>query len=260
MYLTPKLFQIPSVQTGSDNQNFNLVKNYSNFFFNLVTKNPDLPNLNLHSSQPLPTIHQLSNSNQNYYLPKVKQIQFGNNGFILSNSVNFPNKKTHANHFRVNASVTGPGDSVSKPRIITIIRATERPRKRITILLNRKALHSFEQFVCDISDAFGLPQWKNDKIRKLYTLKGKRVQGISDFFRDDDMFIGVSGKEPLKGYLIVDLLQEIFPDNAEYAQSLFKEWESSRSRSRAKPRHSSLDNHSNKNDHKEVAYNTDGKF
>lgn len=225
-----------------------------------MSKNLDLPNSNLHSSQPLPAIHQLSNSNQNYYLPKVKQIQFGNNGFILSNSVNFPNKKNQANHFRVNASVIGPGESVAKPRIITIIRATERPRKRITILLNRKALHSFEQFICDISDAFGLPQWKNDKIRKLFTLKGKRVQGISDFFRDDDMFIGVSGKEPLKSYLIVDLLQEIFPNNAEYAQALFKEWESSRSKSRSKPRHSSLENHSKKNEihHKEVVYNTDG--
>lgn len=158
----------------------------------------------------------------------------------------------------MNASVAGGSDNVSKPRIITIIRATERPRKKITILLNRKALHSFEQFVCDISDAFGLPQWKNDKIRKLYTLKGKRVQAIADFFREDDMFIGVSGKEPLKGYLVVDLLQEIFPDNEDYAQTLFKEWESTRSRSRAKPRHSSLDHHKAESHQKESAYNTDG--
>lgn len=136
----------------------------------------------------------------------------------------------------------GQSEVWAKPRLITIVRATERPRKKITILLNRKALHSFEQFVFDISDAFGLPQWKNDKIRRLYTIKGRRVQGISDFFREDDMYIGVSGKEPLKANLIQDLLQEMFPENQEYAQFLYKEWESSRSRSRAaKPRHSSMD-------------------
>lgn len=134
--------------------------------------------------------------------------------------------------------------SWSKPRVITIVRATERPRKKITILLNRKALHSYEQFVCDISEAFGLPQWKNDKIRKLLTTRGRKVQGISDFFRDDDMFIGVSGKEPLNKDLIIDVLHEIYPGNDELVSALYKDWETSRSKSRAaerKARNNSVD-------------------
>ncbi|CAF0747474.1 unnamed protein product [Brachionus calyciflorus] len=242
MYLTPKLFQIPSIQT--------------------VSKSTDLPSTNLHSTQPLSTLS--SSSNQNYYLPKIKQFPLANNnGLSLNNSVNnHSSRKVQLGGSRLNASLPGVSETGAKPRIVTIIRATERPRKKITILLNRKALYSFEQFVCDISDAFGLPQWKNDKIRKLYTLKGKRVQAISDFFRDDDIFIGVSGKEPLKGHLIVDLLQEIYPDNEEYAQNLFKDWETSRSKSRStKPRHSSLDHHKDNlsSNKKENAYNTDGE-
>ena len=92
--------------------------------------------------------------------------------------------------------------------------------------------------MCDISDAFGLPQWKNDKIRKLYTIKGRRVQGISDFFRDDDMFVG-AGKESLTPRLIQDLLDEVYQENPEYAQAVFTEWEAARSR--GKVRYSSLD-------------------
>ena len=141
-----------------------------------------------------------------------------------------------------NKAYMAGSDYWNKPRLITIVRATERPRKKITILLNRKALHSYEQFVCDISEAFGLPQWKNDKVRKLYTLKGRKVQGISDFFRDDDIFIGVSGKEPLKASLLLDLLKEVNPDDEQAAHDMLKEWESSRSRSRTKPRNNNNNN------------------
>lgn len=217
------------------------------------------------NSQALPQIggayhNPLTNSTQNtggYYLPRqfLKNIPIvsNSNGFAVGNSRKtiLPNIDGNSNNQK-NAggirplNMTGGGGGSqevwAKPRLITIVRATEKPRKKITILLNRKALHSFEQFVFDISDAFGLPQWKNDKIRRLYTIRGRRVQGISDFFREEDMYIGVSGKEPLKANLILDLLQEMFPDNQEYAQMLFSEWESSRSKSRAaKPRYSSMD-------------------
>ena len=68
---------------------------------------------------------------------------------------------------------------------------------------------------------------KNDKIRKLYTLKGRRVQGVSDFFRDDNVFIAVSGKELLTTHMVKDLLEDLYPDSS-YSQSLLKEWEKSR--------------------------------
>lgn len=102
-------------------------------------------------------------------------------------------------------------------------------------------MHSYEQFVCDVSEAFGLPQWKNDKIRKLITVRGRKVQGISDFFRDDDVFIGVSGKEPLKRDLVTDLLAEIYPDEGEYVQELCKEWEAARA-ARSKSRSTRTNN------------------
>lgn len=79
------------------------------------------------------------------------------------------------------------------------------------------------------------------------------------------MFIGVSGKEPLKAHLVIDVLQEIYPDNEQYAQSLYKEWELSRSKSRNRPRYSSMDHVSNSTGansivtQRDMAHNTDGE-
>ena len=222
---------------------------------------PNRQDLNGTNAPPstLPSLTYSSNNAQNvnvnggngYYLPRqyAKKVPLvaNNDGFVVSHSTkqsNLPPLYNNANNS--NKHSTGApavtSEVWSKPRLITIVRATEKPRKKISILLNRKGLHSFEQFVCDISDAFGLPQWKNDKIRKLYTIKGKRVQGISDFFRDDDMFVG-AGKESLTPRLIQDLLDEVYQENPDYAQAVFNEWESSRSR--ARPRYSSMDNNRN---------------
>ena len=112
----------------------------------------------------------------------------------------------------------------------------------------KKALHSYEQFVCDVSEAFGLPQWKNDKIRKLVTVRGRKVQGISEFFRDDDVFIGVSGKEPLKRDLVNDLLAEIYPNDDDYVQLLCKEWDAVRARSKSRAVKHHNNHHQNRND------------
>jgi hypothetical protein len=218
-----------------------------------------------------------ANNKQGYYLPKgyLKTLPImanGANGFTITSTrrVGGPHQaiKPIQHHMQLHNSQqlqqqqqqqqqeqqmignsknhAAGADYWNKPRLITIIRATDRPRKKITILLNRKALHSYEQFVCDISDAFGLPQWKNDKVRKLYTLRGRKVQGISDFFRNEDIFIGVSGKEPLKASLLLDLLKEVNPDDEETAHGMLKEWESSRSRSRTKPRNGELNSSMNK--------------
>ncbi len=194
-----------------------------------------------------PSNHAQGSNQHSYYLPrqyaKKLPLATNNDGFVISSNSK-PTGLPPISNPNLNKNSTGNAQSIaseiwSKPRLITIVRATEKPRKKISILLNRKGLHSFEQFVCDISDAFGLPQWKNDKIRKLYTIKGRRVQGISDFFRDDDMFVG-AGKESLSPRLIQDLLDEIYQENPDYATAIFNEWETSRSR--ARPRYSSMDN------------------
>ena len=81
---------------------------------------------------------------------------------------------------------------------------------------------SFEQLLADIADSFG-PKWENNKLRKLYTFRGKQVQGVSDFFREDDIFIGV-GTENMSDNDLQDILEELQPNNP-HAKNLIKQWD-----------------------------------
>ncbi|XP_047433841.1 serine/threonine-protein kinase DCLK2 isoform X2 [Mugil cephalus] len=73
-----------------------------------------------------------------------------------------------------------------KPKLVTVIRSGVKPRKAVRILLNKKTAHSFEQVLTDITDAIKLD---SGAVRRLYTLEGKQITSLQDFFGDDDVFI-----------------------------------------------------------------------
>ncbi|KAK5611666.1 Serine/threonine-protein kinase dclk2 [Crenichthys baileyi] len=73
-----------------------------------------------------------------------------------------------------------------KPKLVTVIRSGVKPRKAVRILLNKKTAHSFEQVLTDITDAIKLD---SGAVRRLYTLEGKQITCLQDFFADDDVFI-----------------------------------------------------------------------
>ncbi|XP_040001138.1 serine/threonine-protein kinase DCLK2 isoform X3 [Xiphias gladius] len=73
-----------------------------------------------------------------------------------------------------------------KPKLVTVIRGGVKPRKAVRILLNKKTAHSFEQVLTDITDAIKLD---SGAVRRLYTLEGKQITCLQDFFGDDDVFI-----------------------------------------------------------------------
>lgn len=89
--------------------------------------------------------------------------------------------------------------------------------RRITLLLNRRSVQTFEQLLADISEALGFPRWKNDRVRKLYNLRGREIRSVSDFFREGDAFIAM-GREPLTLKNLEVVLQELYPENP-YAAS-----------------------------------------
>ena len=107
-----------------------------------------------------------------------------------------------------------------KPRVVTIVRHGSEPRSNVKLLLNRRSIQTYEQTMKDISEAFG-PKWKNNRVKKLFSLKGKEIKGISDFFREDNVFIGV-GNETLTAGDIKDILTEFSPEN-QAAKDLVKE-------------------------------------
>ena len=109
-----------------------------------------------------------------------------------------------------------------KPKVVTVVRNGSKPRSNVKILLNRRSVQSYEQLVKDISEAFG-PKWKNNKVRKLFSIRGREIQGVGDFFRDDDVFIGI-GNESLTTGDVQEILEELYPDS-QHSKSLMKEWE-----------------------------------
>lgn len=56
----------------------------------------------------------------------------------------------------------------SKPRPITIIKqGNDKPRKTITILLNRRTMQTLDQLLADISEAFGYQKHRADKVGEI---------------------------------------------------------------------------------------------
>uniref|UniRef100_A0AAY4AT09 Serine/threonine-protein kinase DCLK2 n=1 Tax=Denticeps clupeoides TaxID=299321 RepID=A0AAY4AT09_9TELE len=73
-----------------------------------------------------------------------------------------------------------------KPKLVTVIRGGVRPRKAVRVLLNKKTAHSFEQVLNDITDAIKLD---SGAVKRLYTLEGKQITCLQDFFGEDDVFV-----------------------------------------------------------------------
>jgi doublecortin-like kinase 3 len=99
--------------------------------------------------------------------------------------------------------------------------------------------------MADISEAFG-PKYKNNKVKKLYSIRGREVQGISDFFRDDDVFIGV-GTESLSESDIVDIVEEVYPDSTT-AKTILREIERNKRKRQNLPKHTQADHDADKRD------------
>ncbi|XP_047462846.1 serine/threonine-protein kinase DCLK1-like isoform X2 [Mugil cephalus] len=73
-----------------------------------------------------------------------------------------------------------------RPKLVTVVRSGVKPRKAVRILLNKKTAHSYEQVLTDITDAIKLD---SGVVKKIYTLEGKLVLCLQDFFGDEDIFV-----------------------------------------------------------------------
>nr|XP_040037938.1 serine/threonine-protein kinase DCLK1a isoform X1 [Gasterosteus aculeatus aculeatus]XP_040037939.1 serine/threonine-protein kinase DCLK1a isoform X1 [Gasterosteus aculeatus aculeatus]XP_040037940.1 serine/threonine-protein kinase DCLK1a isoform X1 [Gasterosteus aculeatus aculeatus] len=73
-----------------------------------------------------------------------------------------------------------------RPKLVTVVRSGVKPRKAVRILLNKKTAHSYEQVLTDITEAIKLD---SGVVKKIYTLEGKMVSCLQDFFGDEDVFV-----------------------------------------------------------------------
>ncbi|MFT7811151.1 serine/threonine-protein kinase DCLK3-like [Arapaima gigas] len=124
-------------------------------------------------------------------------------------------------------------NSPLRPRIVTVVRACggaagSEPGggelRKVTILLNRRAVQTFEQLVADISEALGFPQWRNNRVRRLFNLRGREIRSVSDFFRNDDLFVA-AGRERPSLQEVQQVLEELFPDSGGFHGMVLEAWE-----------------------------------
>lgn len=81
-----------------------------------------------------------------------------------------------------------------KPRLITVVRAGPRPRTSVRIPLNKRTARSHEQVLRGISDIVRLD---SGAVKRMYTLSGKQVLCLADFFLEDTIFLAYGNERPV---------------------------------------------------------------
>ena len=91
---------------------------------------------------------------------------------------------------------------------VTIVLPTPiRPFKRISLLLNKRSAASLEQLLLDVTEAFQIPRWHNDHVRRLYTLRGKIIKSLSEIFRADDPVFIAMGRDEITPQIITHAVE-----------------------------------------------------
>ncbi|TKS88464.1 Serine/threonine-protein kinase DCLK3 [Collichthys lucidus] len=116
-------------------------------------------------------------------------------------------------------------ESAERPHLVTIVRpCSQNTLRKVTVLLNRRGVVSFEQLLLDISEALGFPRWHRSRVTRLYTTHAREVKGVCDFFRGEVAFLALGRARPeLSG--VQEALEELFPDHSHYRAEALRAWE-----------------------------------
>ena len=135
--------------------------------------------------------------------PKLKNLRYG-----VGDNLPYWNSPKNANKDKATPQSTkyyknfkGHSDEASprrrsdtiKPRIITVIRYGHKPRRSAKVLLNKRTAQTLDQVLDEVTTAIGV--WGTNGVRRLYDLTGKRVNDLSDLFKQDDCFIAVGNEK-----------------------------------------------------------------
>ncbi|KAM4550020.1 serine/threonine-protein kinase DCLK3 [Fundulus diaphanus] len=116
-------------------------------------------------------------------------------------------------------------ESAERPHLVTVVRPCgQSGLRKVTVLLNRRAVVSFEQLLLDISEALGFPRWHRGRVTRLYTTHAREVKGVCDFFRGDAALLAL-GKARPELSSVQDALEELFPEHPHYCADALRVWE-----------------------------------
>ncbi|KAM4539604.1 serine/threonine-protein kinase DCLK3 [Odontesthes bonariensis] len=115
-------------------------------------------------------------------------------------------------------------ESAERPHLVTIVRPCQSALRKVTVLLNRRGIVSFEQLLLDISEALGFPRWHRARITRLYTTHAQEVKGVCDFFCGEAAFLALGKARPELGG-VQEALEELFPEHSHYRANALRAWE-----------------------------------
>ncbi|XP_068603652.1 serine/threonine-protein kinase DCLK3 [Brachionichthys hirsutus] len=114
-------------------------------------------------------------------------------------------------------------ESAERPHLVTVVQPCSELRK-VTVLLNRRGVVSYEQLLMDISEALGFPRWHRARVTRLYTTHAREVKGVCDFFRGEVAFLALGRARPELGG-VREALEELFPQHSQYRAEALQAWE-----------------------------------
>eukprot|EP00063_Salmo_salar_P058706 XP_014033541.1 PREDICTED: 3-phosphoinositide-dependent protein kinase B-like [Salmo salar] len=115
--------------------------------------------------------------------------------------------------------------SAERPRLVTVVRPCGHSTlRKVTLLLNRRSVVSYEQLLLDISEALGFPRWHRARVTRLYTPHAREVRGVCDFFRGEAAFLAL-GKSRPELRSVEEALEELFPQHSCYRNDALRAWE-----------------------------------
>ncbi|KAM4631503.1 serine/threonine-protein kinase DCLK3 [Polymixia lowei] len=115
--------------------------------------------------------------------------------------------------------------SAECPRLVTVVRPCGQiALRKVTVLLNRRGVISFEQLLLDVSEALGFPRWHRARVTRLYTPHAREVRGVCDFFRGEVAFLAL-GKVRPELWSVQEALEELFPEHSRYRADALRAWE-----------------------------------
>lgn len=112
-----------------------------------------------------------------------------------------------------------------RPCIVTVVRPCGKHNlRKISLLLNRRAVQTFELLMADVSEALGFPCWHSGRVRHLFSPAGKEIHSLSEFFHFCNAFLAFGSSRPSISE-VQAALEELYPDNPRYCDSLMRLWE-----------------------------------
>ena len=86
-----------------------------------------------------------------------------------------------------------------RPKSILVILSGRAPYQKVNMVVNKRTVLSMDQLISDISKSLGRPKWRNDRVVKLYTIRGDEITDPSDIFNECDVFVAVPAGGRING-------------------------------------------------------------